>query len=165
MTRRLFCSVRSLGTAGPSVDNTSEQPNRTTDSVPRLHRRVRRGVIGIISRGMRYLVIRRAGGIAKGGRWCFPGGHLEPGETSRQAIQRELAEELGIRVMPVKRVGSVRVIDSNYILAVWRVEHTAGEFHPAEQEIAEIRWLLPDEVRTIQPGLPSTARVMDMLEA
>jgi mutator protein MutT len=110
-------------------------------------------------------VIRRAAGIAKGGYWCFPGGHLEPGETSRQAIQRELAEELGIRIRPIQRVGSIRVLDSKYILAVWRVEHTSGEFHPAKQEIAEIRWLLPEEVRAIEPGLPSTARVMDMLEA
>ncbi len=143
----------------------STPPIRRADGAPQPRRGVRRGVIGVITRGERYLLIRRAEGIAKAGCWCFPGGHVEPGETSRQAVQRELGEELGIQVLPVERVGSVRVADSNYVLAVWRVEHTAGEFCPAAQEVAEIRWLLPGEVRTIHPGLPSTGEVMDMLEA
>ncbi len=146
------------------MKGTPEERTWTPGGASRPQGRVGRGVIGIIAREGRYLVIRRAAGIAKGGYWCFPGGHLEPGETSRQAIQRELAEELGICVRPIQRVGSVRVLDSKYILAVWRVEHTSGEFRPAKQEISEIRWLLPEEVRAIQPSLPSTARVMDMLE-
>ncbi|UCC29708.1 MAG: NUDIX domain-containing protein, partial [Phycisphaerales bacterium] len=85
---------------------------RTGSQLP--HERVRRGVIGIISSGPAYLVIRRAPGIPMGGYWCFPGGHVEPGETPRQAIKRELAEELGITVVPTERVGSVRV-DAQYV--------------------------------------------------
>ena len=69
--------------------------------------RVRRGVIGIIASGSAYLMIRRAPGVARGGYWCFPGGHVEPSETSRQAVQRELVEELGIDVVATQRVGSV----------------------------------------------------------
>ena len=115
-------------------------------------------------RRQRYLVIRRAAGVANGGCWCFPGGHLERGETSRQAIERELAEELGIAARPIERVGSVRISSPLYILAVWRVEHAGGELRPAEPEVAEIRWLLPHEVRTIQPSLPSNGRVLDMLK-
>lgn len=28
--------------------------------------------------------------------WCSPGGHLEPGESSREAVMREVAEETGL---------------------------------------------------------------------
>ncbi|MGB2986614.1 MAG: NUDIX domain-containing protein [Phycisphaerae bacterium] len=123
-----------------------------------------RGVVGILTRGPAYLMIRRAAGIAKGGYWCFPGGHVERGETPRQAIQRELAEELGIEVTPIERIGSVRVIGANrYVLAVWRVRHVNGTLRIAESEIAEARWLTPSQVRAIRPSLPSNDRVLQML--
>ncbi len=126
--------------------------------------RVRRGVIGIISRGSSYLLIRRASGIAWGGCWCFPGGHVEFGETSRHAVRRELAEELGIDVLPIERVGSVRV-DLIYVLAIWRVRHTGDTFRIAESEVAEARWLTPRQIREIRPSLPSNDRVLEMLGA
>ena len=124
---------------------------------------MRRGVIGILTRGSDYLMIRRAPGVVKGGYWCFPGGHVEAGETSRQAIRRELAEELGIEVVPVECVGEVRVVDSGYILAVWRVDPIVRSFRLAEAEIAEARWLSPAGIRAITPSLPSNERVLGML--
>jgi 8-oxo-dGTP diphosphatase len=109
-------------------------------------------------------MVRRAAGVAKGGYWCFPGGHVERGETPRQAIQRELAEELGLEVVPTERVGSVRVLNARrYILAVWRVRLVGGELRPAQDEIAEARWLTPSEIRAIRPNLRSNFRVLEML--
>lgn len=125
--------------------------------------RVRRGVIGVLRRGDELLAIRRAAGIAKGGCWCFPGGHLEYGETSRMAVVRELREELGIDVEPVRRLGSVRVLDSRHVLAVWEIIQVGGGIRPAESEIAEVRWMTADGLREIQPSLPSNARVLAML--
>lgn len=124
---------------------------------------VRRGVIGILARGQTLLVIRRAAGIPKAGHWCFPGGHVEKGETSKRAIRRELAEELGIEAEPIVRVGAVRVDESNYILAVWRVRHAGGELRLAPSEIAEVRWLTPSQIRALCPVLPSNDRVLEML--
>lgn len=126
--------------------------------------RVGRGAIGVVSRGGRYLVIRRADGLLKGGCWCFPGGHLERGETSRQAVIRELAEELGISVEPVERLGAVRV-DTSYVLAVWRVRHVGGAIRPAKEEIAEVRWATSEELRALEPNVPSNDRVLAMLDS
>ena len=126
-------------------------------------RQVRRGVIGILNRGDEYLMIRRAEGVAKPGCWCFPGGHVERGETPRQAVGRELYEELGIHVRPTQRLGSLRVLDSRHILVAWRVEHVNGDFRIAQKEIAEIRWVPGDQIRAIHPGLPSNERVLEML--
>ena len=126
--------------------------------------RVRRGAIGVLSRGDGWLMVRRSTSVARGGYWCFPGGHLEPGETSRRAIVRELAEELGITVTPVRRLGSIRLADSSYILAVWQVHHEDGTIRPNEREIAEVRWLNPAAIRSIQPALPSNEQVLEMLD-
>lgn len=127
--------------------------------------RIRRGAIGVLKRNDRYLMIRRAPGVAKGGMWCFPGGHLEEGETSRIAVVRELSEELGLLVRADRRVGSVRVLDSRHVLAVWLVSHTGGEIRLAEAEISEARWLTPHEILTIPHSIPSNKHVLRMLGA
>ena len=124
---------------------------------------MRRGVIGILTCGPTYLVIRRAANVAMAGYWCFPGGHVERGETPRQAIVRELAEELGLEVACTERVGSVRV-GRRYILAIWRVRHVRGELQVNRSEVAEARWLRASELRAIRPGLESNERVLRMLQ-
>ncbi len=105
----------------------------TTSAVQRqpVRRPRRRGVIGVLEHGSKLLFIRRADGVAKGGFWCLPGGHEEPGETPRRAVHRELREELGIEVAATERLGSIRVSDLGYILVVWRVRQVAGRFRPA----------------------------------
>ena len=137
--------------------------NDARDLVAPRNHRVGRGVIGILGRGHEYLMIRRAEGVAKPGCWCFPGGHVERGETPRQAVGRELFEELGIHVRPTKRLGSLRVMDSRHILVAWRVEHVGGDFCIAQKEIAEIRWVPIDHIRAIRPGLPSNESVLELL--
>jgi 8-oxo-dGTP diphosphatase len=56
-------------------------------------------VCGVIEDGAgRYLVCRRPPGKHLGGLWEFPGGKVEDGEAPQEALARELAEELGVRV-------------------------------------------------------------------
>lgn len=109
------------------------------------------------------LLIRRADGVAKGGAWCFPGGHLERGENSRRAVVRELAEELGIKVKPLQRLGTLRVADSGHVLVAWTVSLIGGVFRPAKDEVAEIAWMTPSEVIAVKHGLPTNIQVLSFL--
>jgi mutator protein MutT len=59
---------------------------------------VRISTAAIVIREGRILVLRRStGSIA--GRWEFPGGKVDPGESPEQALRRELWEELGVNAV------------------------------------------------------------------
>ncbi len=77
---------------------TSETDKSLPGTTP--HAKVAAGVI--YDEEGKILVCRRGYGKNPDtdGRWEFPGGKLEPGETARETIVRELREELDIEVAP-----------------------------------------------------------------
>jgi 8-oxo-dGTP diphosphatase len=62
----------------------------------------------IIERQGRVLICRRPAHKAFGGKWEFPGGKMRPSETPRQALERELREELGVAALIGDVVQTVR---------------------------------------------------------
>jgi 8-oxo-dGTP diphosphatase len=54
------------------------------------------GVLAVVMRGDRALVVRRSN-LPMPGRWGFPGGVLELGETVAQGAMRELEEATGVK--------------------------------------------------------------------
>jgi 8-oxo-dGTP diphosphatase len=52
----------------------------------------------IINQDNQVLIAKRASHQHQGNKWEFPGGKVEELETSQQALQRELKEELGIEI-------------------------------------------------------------------
>lgn len=60
----------------------------------------------------RVLFIRRSGSNGDhAGEWCFPGGHIEPGESPETAARRETAEETGANLTGQLRPWTHRVAD------------------------------------------------------
>ncbi len=56
--------------------------------------------LGLLEREGRWFLQRRdPAGAVLPGLWEFPGGKVEPGESAADACRRELAEELGLRVL------------------------------------------------------------------
>jgi 8-oxo-dGTP diphosphatase len=55
-----------------------------------------RVVAGVLVRDGKALVCKRSAARPHAGKWEFPGGKTEPGETLAEALHRELREELGI---------------------------------------------------------------------
>ncbi len=75
------------------------------------------------------------------GTWEFPGGKFEAGETSQQALSRELSEELGIKVLAAQPLITLRhrYPEKTVRLHVFEVMRWQGEPHSREQQ--SIRWV------------------------
>lgn len=65
-------------------------------------------VAALIVREGRVLICQRTRHQTLPLKWEFPGGKIEPGETSEAALRRELEEELGIRAQIGERIAMVR---------------------------------------------------------
>jgi 8-oxo-dGTP pyrophosphatase MutT (NUDIX family) len=115
----------------------------------------RRGVVAVIVRDRRCLLIRRSLTVAAPGAWCFPGGGIEAGESEAEALRRELLEELGVSVTPGRRLWE-SVTDWRVHLAWWTAELSTKETllaNPAE--VAEFCWLGWDEMTRLEGLLSS----------
>ena len=116
-------------------------------SLPRgnvnLPRPYRHGVVAVIVRDQRFLVIRRSLRVSAPGKLCFPGGGMEPDETEPVAVERELREELALDVMPVCRVWRSRPHE-RLKLSWWHVQIDPQAVpRPAPAEVAEYAWMDP----------------------
>jgi 8-oxo-dGTP diphosphatase len=104
-------------------------------------------VAGVIQRDGRVLVCRRTELQSHPLQWEFPGGKVEPGETPRDALERELEEELGIAGAQGSEIaryefeypGKPRVN-----LIFFSVESFEGE--PGNRIFHEMRWETPDNL-------------------
>lgn len=100
----------------------------------------------ITDRAGRILIARRPAHLHQGGLWEFPGGKLEEGEGAREALVRELHEELGIDLHDARPLIRVRHAypDRKVLLDVWRVDRYGGE--PLGREGQPLRWVAPEEL-------------------
>ena len=106
----------------------------------------RRGVVAVVIREERFLVIRRSQHVAAPGKFCFPGGHIEPGETEEEALVREMQEELASAVRPLARIWQSTTA-WNLDLAWWSAELLdPTQLVPNPHEVESVHWFTHDEL-------------------
>ncbi|WP_306337835.1 (deoxy)nucleoside triphosphate pyrophosphohydrolase [Streptomyces sp. KL118A] len=98
--------------------------------------------------GGRLLAARRSAPPELAGGWELPGGKVEPGERSEDALVRELREELGVEAELTGRVPGEWPLPKGYVLRVWTARLVSGEPRPLEDH-DELRWLTPDLVWSV----------------
>lgn len=109
-------------------------------SAPLPHKQIGVAVIWNQQRDQILIDQRRQEGLL-GGLWEFPGGKIEPGETVRACIEREIREELGIEIEVGDRLIT---LDHTYThfkvtLIVHHCLHLQGQAQPLECE--QVRWV------------------------
>jgi 8-oxo-dGTP diphosphatase len=100
-------------------------------------------VVAAVIRGQdgNIFLAKRPSHLSQGGKWEFPGGKVEAGETRLSALQRELDEEIGISVTAAEPLIQVRhrYVERLVYLDVWEVTGFTGE--PYGREGQETRWV------------------------
>ena len=124
------------------------------DPSPPLHRR---GAVAIIVREGRFLVIRRSDGVVAPRAFCFPGGGIEDEESEQEALAREIREELGTTIAPLRRVWQ-SVTPWGVELAWWLSELPPdGILAPNPAEVESVHWVTAEEMAQL-PGLLESNR-------
>lgn len=78
-------------------------------------------VAALIKSDDKFLLCQRNPHDHYGLLWEFPGGAIEPGETNQQAIEREMAEELGIEIEARELVNEFFDEDQNLIIKIFLI--------------------------------------------
>jgi len=106
---------------------------------------------GVLIEGERVLLTQRKAGAHLAGLWELPGGKVDPGEDPRDAVRRELQEELGIDVEvgePLE-VTYFRYPEKAVLLLFFVVALRPGSPAPQRLDVADLRWATRAELDTL----------------
>ncbi|MBM76121.1 MAG: hypothetical protein CMK59_12030 [Proteobacteria bacterium] len=103
-------------------------------------------VAGVFFSKNKVLVALRPLNKSSGGLWEFPGGKVDDGESPKEALIRELFEELNVRVSVLNFIAQSRAEVNNrrIKMLLFEVRLDSGTLFPKEHE--EIRWVTPEEL-------------------
>lgn len=101
-------------------------------------------VAGILQKGDEILIAQRAESHHEG-KWEFPGGKVDHGETPEQALIRELHEELDLTCDDLEFFceSKVELTDKTIVLLTYNVKSFSG--HAISKVHAQLHWVKPEE--------------------
>jgi NAD+ diphosphatase len=125
-------------------------------------------VIALVHDGDRVLLGRQS--TWPPGRFSCLAGFVEPGESLEEAVVREVGEETGVTVSSVRYASSQPWPFPASLMLGFEAAYAAGEPHPHDGELEEVRWVARDELARavagegelkVPPPLAIARRLMD----
>jgi 8-oxo-dGTP pyrophosphatase MutT (NUDIX family) len=140
--------------------------------------RARAGTALLVVPSVTALVFDDAGRVllvrdANGGVWVAPGGAVDPDEAPQDALVREVWEETGLTVEPVRLCGAfsgpeTRVRYANgdevmYVMSLYECRRTGGAERPDGEETLEVGWFAAAELASLPLSRWATALLPDLV--
>lgn len=122
--------------------------------------------IAVVIHEGRVLLVRRKK-EPDAGRWGFPGGHVDPGETVLAAAVRELAEETSVRAVPERFLTNLDIIVRDdagalryhFLLVAVLCRYETGT-PLADDDVSDAAWFALSEVAQ----LDTSANVLKVID-
>jgi NADH pyrophosphatase NudC (nudix superfamily) len=108
-------------------------------------------VVAVITRDAKLLFIRRGPAVTHAGYWAPLSGHIENGEDQPTAVVREVREEVGLTVRPVRKVWESVSESGTHRLHWWLAEAVSGDLTLNPREVSEARWVTRSEIASLEP--------------
>jgi len=118
----------------------------------------------IRDRAGRFLLARRPAGRHMAGLWEFPGGKVHDGEAPAAALERELAEELGLEITVGDPITFATHDEPGLRILLLFYEAAIRSGEPQAREGQEVAWVPPAELRRY-PTPPADAALVERLAA
>ena len=94
--------------------------------------------------------------------WEYPGGLIEPGETFREALHREVREEAGVEIEITGFVGICKNIERDIVNIDFTARYIGGELQISEESL-EVIWASPEQAMELITFPLTKKRLANML--
>ncbi|MCH7805568.1 MAG: 8-oxo-dGTP diphosphatase MutT [Proteobacteria bacterium] len=118
----------------------------------------------LVNKHQQILIAQRPEGKSMAGLWEFPGGKVHAGETEKEALSRELTEELAITVSPASLRWVTKILhqyeDFQLIMPLYLCRRWSGDITPLEGQ--KIAWVSPEDLPDY-PMPPADAPIIGLI--
>ncbi len=150
-----FCGRCGTKTVDHERDRAKECPECNLMSYPRLSP----SIIVRIRRGQEILLARNPNWPQ--GWYSVLAGFVEPGETLEQAVEREVMEEVGIRVKNIKYFGSQPWPFPNSLMLGFTADYAGGDLEIDPVEIEDAKWFTVDTLPKLSSKMSISRWLID----